>query len=279
MSNLSYAKYEDRLAAQEARARQKARDNYKPYMACRNVLALLSIEYKPTIKGTPRWIGQVSITGLMVNDLPISLWQEDIDFLNRVTGLNIGTETMNLKGRLIDVMTYHCHPKFGLNGIDYINYKATHYQKGDPMPAPTPTPIAQAKPQKRGYLHLRDLLRKNGVVALSANDPLLAKIKRLASLGYCTGGKHNIWTATPVTVAPVEVLPAVKAKAETQFKVGQVVQWISARGLTTETYVISEVVELTSTWYKLQHPYMSNIKLTAKAENIVAHKTELAQVA
>lgn len=212
MSTLSYGLYENRLAASEAKARQAERDNFKPYMACHSPLALKSIEYKPTYKGKARWIGQVMPMAFMVDDLPITLWQEDIDFLNKATGLNIGAEPMDLENELIKIVTPHCHSKFGLNRMIYIQHKANHYYKDEVMsdPEPTPTPIAQAKPQRRGYLHLRDLLQKNGVVSLPHGDALTAKMHVLTRMGYAVASKHNQWVATPkpepATVADVKVL-------------------------------------------------------------------------
>lgn len=207
MSQLSYAECENKLAAQEAKARQTFRDNFQPYKACHETLNLVSIEYKPTRAGKARWIGQVEYWQVH-KPLSITLWKEDIDFLSGVSGFIIGTEPIAF-GVPVQVITTHSHPKHGLNRLDNVwSSQVNEFiakSDVDTQEAPKSEPISpalavpKAKPkQRQGYLHLRDLLRKNGVVALASGDALEAHMKRLVMFGYATKShrKENIWEAT-----------------------------------------------------------------------------------
>jgi len=154
MSKLGYARYEEKIMANVTQANQTYRDEFQPYKACHQIIELQSIAYDPTRNNKPRWKGQVKV--FMISEpLKITLWQEDIDFLNGAAAAAISKEPKTFE-KPLDIITMHCHPKFGLQNVDSV--RGLHHQfvsKSEAnltakalviVPERLATPIAQAAP-------------------------------------------------------------------------------------------------------------------------------------
>jgi hypothetical protein len=178
----TYGKYEQRIGYLNEQAMARHRANYKPYMACHERLDLLWLVYKPTSDGTPRWIGQVEPFNID-RTYPITLWQDDIDFLNAVLpDVQIPNDHIDFE-KPLNIRTEHHDPRYGLNRVGmvfvvngtgkYIYKSEVDYKTKalatvtDVTPDPLATPIAVAveKPRYTKYVWRN---RKQAVENLAA---------------------------------------------------------------------------------------------------------------
>ena len=261
----AYGLDQNRIAHAASKARQAFFDEYKPYMACHQALSLQSIEHV-TDSNSPRWVGQVNPFDAMDKIIPITLWQDDIDFINGIRGLNIGTEPI-IFDEPFDIITTHANIKYGLNQAEacWSNHTNTYLHKSRVnteckalalvVSEPLATPIAQAVPKKpqRGYLHLRDLL-KHSAVYLPLGDPLSAKMERLVQLGYAQREKHNIWSATNKQASVQEAVTLV----EKPLVIGTKVYLYnpSRKAFMQNPHTITAI---DNDWYGVQHPHLEGL--------------------
>jgi hypothetical protein len=117
-----------------------------------------------------------------------------------------------------------------------------------PPAAPIALKVPKPKVKRQGYLHLRDLLSKNGVVALAYEDTLVPHMKRLVKFGYAkpSQGKTNIWRATE--------------KGKPKFSIEQKVFMLNPakQQYTLVQFVVTDIKQRASgTWYEVKHPVLN----------------------
>jgi hypothetical protein len=93
--------------------------DYEAQRMVGDTATVLHLDYKPTAALTPRWEAFGTAYGVR---FILSLWQEDIDFINTITGAGIGRSHYT-PAKALEIVVKRIDPKRGMTGATAVFHK------------------------------------------------------------------------------------------------------------------------------------------------------------